>query len=205
MSINTTAAINQASRPRKSGIAAAIGGPQFFIAQLFTIIATILGVYLAGYVGFNRTLEYDRFVKAEQQANLLQALHAELEDNTNRLKEFVPLLEKTMEGHGVYADWPDLNLFIWNASAQSPVLFSIPSGAPTGLQNFYGTMQKMLSNPTTREMFQRLTSSNEADRQRFIDGFKEQIEYVEKTLLPSLASAAAAEETIIQRYRDATN
>lgn len=205
MSINTTAAINQASRPRKSGIAAAIGGPQFFIAQLFTIIATILGVYLAGYVGFNRTLEYDRFVKAEQQANLLQALHAELEDNTNRLKEFVPLLEKTMEGHGVYADWPDLQLFIWNASAQSPVLFSIPSQTPTSLQTFYGTMQKMLANPAAREMFQRLTTSNEFDRRNYIDSFKQQIEFAETTMLPSIASAAAAEQTIVQRYSDAGN
>lgn len=205
MSINTTGAINQASRPRKFGVMTAIGGPQFFIAQLFTIIATILGVYLAGYVGFNRTLEYDRFVKAEQQANLLHSLHAELQNNTTRLKEFVPLLERTMEGHGVYEDWPDLQLFIWNASAQSPVLFSIPSQAPTGLQSFYGAIQKMLSDQAAHEMFQRLTSSNTADRRRFIDQLNQQLEFAEKTMLPALASAAAAEQSVVQKYSDVSN
>src|ERR1700676_1275204 len=59
--------------PKFEGILKAIGGPQFLAAQFFTILATILGVYLAGYVGFQRTLEYDRFVKAQQQSDLLTA------------------------------------------------------------------------------------------------------------------------------------
>jgi hypothetical protein len=66
--------LNQSTRPqsrRQEGLLGALGGPQFLAAQFFTIFATVLGVYLAGYVGFQRTLEYDALIRTRQQANLL--------------------------------------------------------------------------------------------------------------------------------------
>jgi hypothetical protein len=74
--------------PKHVSFLKAIGGPQFLAAQFFIILATILGVYLAGYVGFQRTLEYDRFVKAQQRSDLLVAMHEELKQNVARLRNF---------------------------------------------------------------------------------------------------------------------
>ncbi len=75
-------------QPKGKSFIKAIGGPQFFAGQIFTILATILGVYLAGYVGFQRTLEYDRFVKAQQRSDLLTATQEELKQNIVRLQKF---------------------------------------------------------------------------------------------------------------------
>ena len=74
------ASLDEASRgPVQSGFLGSLGGPQFIIGQIFTIIATVLGVYLAGYVGFQRTLEYDRLNEAQREDAAATAAKAEEE------------------------------------------------------------------------------------------------------------------------------
>jgi hypothetical protein len=196
------ASLNQATRPQPRGVLAAIGGPQFVAAQFFTILATVLGVYLAGYVGFQRTLEYDSLVKSRQQANLLTSLHAELKDNTQRMREFVPLLQKTQEGEGVYQDWPRLYQFIWNASPENPVLFDLPPSALSGIQTFYENANVMLNNQTARQEFGSLTSSNVYSRTVFTEEFDKLVKTAETELLPSLQQAADSANELVRDYMD---
>ncbi|NJM33799.1 MAG: hypothetical protein HC850_02800 [Rhodomicrobium sp.] len=197
------ATLDEAARgPHKGGVLAALGGPQFIVAQLFTIFATILGVYLAGYVGFQRTLEYDRFVKANEQANLLRAMHAELKDNATRLREFVPRMEKTQEGHGIYGDWPRLHLFIWRASAQNQSLFTVPPQTLADMQGFYEEIEQMLNDATARSEFRSLTTSNTYSRKVFTEQFDAKIKVAETRLLPSLETAAASAEALVKDYED---
>ena len=198
-----TASLDEAARSaRRGGFLSSIGGPQFIVAQLFTILATILGVYLAGYVGFQRTLQYDRFVKAEQQANLLTSMHAELKQNTDRLRAFVPALEKTQEGQGVYADWPRLHLFIWNASAESPTVFATPPQTLAGMQAFYEDINKMLNDTRMQEAFRRITSSNAYDRKTFTEQFDAQVKIAETQLLPALRNTAANAQALMTDYAE---
>lgn len=196
------ASLDQATRQQKKGILASIGGPQFLAGQFFTIFATVLGVYLAGYVGFQRTLEYDALVKARQQANLLASMQAELQDNTKRLRAFVPLMEKTQEGHGIYQDWPRLHQFVWNSSAQNPVLYDLPPGIITGMQSFYENIGLMLGNETAHEEFKRLTTSNAHSRTQFTENFDTLLKDVETRLLTSLQEAADAANDLVRDYSE---
>jgi hypothetical protein len=196
------ASLNQATRTQPRGFLAALGGPQFVAAQFFTIFATVLGVYLAGYVGFQRTLEYDALVKTRQQANLLTSLHTELQDNTRRLREFVPLMEKTQEGHGVYQTWPRLYQFIWRASAENPVLFDVPPSVLSGMQSFYENAGDLLSNETAHQEFRSLTSSNAYSRTVFTEEFDKLVKTAETELLPSLQQAADAANGLVREYTD---
>lgn len=201
MSSIDQATMGQGARgPKRAALLAAIGGPQFIVAQMFTILATILGVYLAGYVGYQRTLEYDRLVKAREQAHLLRAMHAELTDNTVRLRAHVPKLEATFQGHGVHGDWPRLHLYIWNASADNPAVFQIPPQTLSRMQGFYETIGAMLKDDHAHEMFRRLTTSNAFERRGFTDRFDEQLSEVETSLLPSLERTAGAAEDIVRAY-----
>lgn len=188
------------SAPTKFGFFGTLGGPQFIIAQIFTIIATVLGVYLAGYVGFQRTLEYDRLNDAQRRANLMQALHAELSDNTARLRDFVPLMQKTQEGESIYRDWPRLRLFVWNASSQNSALFDAPPVAITDMQAFYEDAADLLNNRTIHEAFRRLTSSNVSDRQRVTEQLDVQVKRAETAILPTLEKAVADSEQVVSRY-----
>jgi hypothetical protein len=197
--------LNQSTRPqsrRQEGLLGALGGPQFLAAQFFTIFATVLGVYLAGYVGFQRTLEYDALIRTRQQANLLTSLHAELKDNTQRMREFVPLLQKTQEGEGVYQDWPRLYQFIWNASPENPVLFDLPPSALSGIQTFYENANVMLNNQTARQEFGSLTSSNVYSRTVFTEEFDKLVKTAETELLPSLQQAADSANELVRDYMD---
>src|SRR5215813_2443420 len=108
MSNIETIALEEVNRqPKKAaGFMSALGGPQFLAAQFFTILATVLGVYLAGYVGFQRTLEYDRFQKAQQRADLLTAIEDELKQNAVRLQKFNERLPADV-GYGLAGtEWP---------------------------------------------------------------------------------------------------
>jgi hypothetical protein len=197
--------LNQSTRPqsrRQEGLLGALGGPQFLAAQFFTIFATVLGVYLAGYVGFQRTLEYDALIRTRQQANLLTSLHAELKDNTQRMREFVPLLQKTQEGEGVYQDWPRLYQFIWNASPENEVLFDVPPGILSGMQSFYENASVMLNDQTARQEFGSLTSSNAYSRTVFTEEFDKLVKIAETELLPSLQQAADTANELVRDYMD---
>ena len=143
----------------------ALGGSQFLIAQAFAIASTIIGVYLAGYVGFQRTLEYDRLQTARQQVNLFTALQAELNDNVNRLSGLSErMLAANEEGKGIWGDWPQLRLYVWRAAAENPALFQGPPELVTGLQAFYAEVDLLITDDTLQEHFSRLTSSNAYDR-----------------------------------------
>lgn len=194
--------LDQAARPQKRGFLASIGGPQFVAAQFFTIFATVLGVYLAGYVGFQRTLEYDALVKSRQQANLLTSMHTELADNVARLRAFVPVLEKTQEGQSVYSDWPRLYQFIWQASAENPVLFDSPPSLLSGIQNFYETMGPLLNDENAKKQFRSITTSNAYFRTQFTEQFAANLDQAETQLLPALRDAAAKANDVVRDYTD---
>lgn len=197
-----TASLDEAARtPRKGGLLSSIGGPQFVVAQFFTIFATILGVYLAGYVGFQRTLEYDRYVKAQEQANLLQALHAELKHNTTRLREFVPKMEDTMNGHPIDAGWPRLRLYIWQASAENPAVFATPPQTLANMQAFFEDIGQMLDDKQMQEAFRRITSSNAYNRKVFTEQFVKEVKGAETRLLPALQDAANAASQLVEKYQ----
>lgn len=182
--------LDEASRgPARAGFIRSIGGPQFIVAQLFTIAATVLGVYLAGYVGFQRTLEYDRLVKAQQQADLLSAMHSELTDNTTRMREFAGKLDPT-GAKATYA-WPALRLYVWTAAGRTSAVFETPPQTLAGMQAFYEEIGSMLSNTQAQEWFRRSTGTYAFDRNTFKTRFEEQIKLSEETLLPTIQRAAA--------------
>jgi len=185
--------LDEASRPKRGGFLQSIGGPQFLTAQFFTIAATILGVYLAGYVGFQRTLQYDRLIKAEQQADLLKAMQAELTDNTTRLRAFFDKLDPS-GAKSVY-EWPQLRLFVWNAAGRTPAVFETPPQTLAGMQSFYDEMNRLLTNDKAHEWFRRSVSTFAYDRTQFKKRMDEQLVFAEETLLPSIRSAASASET----------
>jgi len=148
MTLNN-AALDEAQRtPEKFGVLESLGGPQFIVAQLFTIVATILGVYLAGYVGFQRTLEYDRYVKAQQQSDLLTAVYAELKDNAARVNTFASRIDET--GSVAIGEWPRLRLYVWTAAGQTTSAFDMPPVALSGMQALYDEVGETLSNPRAR-------------------------------------------------------
>jgi hypothetical protein len=187
-----TASLEEAvNGPKKADFLTAIGGPQFLLAQIFTILATVIGVYLAGYVGYQRTLQYDQFVKAQQRADLMQGLGAELKHNTTRLRGLIAQMQKTQEGTPIYRDWPSLRLYLWQAAGQTDTVFDAPPQTLADMQAFYGDVGEMLADGEARKAFRSLTSSNAYDRTQITERLEAYVKTAETTLLPSLEKAGA--------------
>jgi hypothetical protein len=200
--VMNNAALDEAQQaPQKFNLLESIGGPQFIVAQIFTIAATVLGVYLAGYVGFQRTLEYDRYVKAQQQADVLMALHAELADNAQRLKEFANKIEPA--GSSDVGEWPRLRLYVWNAAGQTTSAFDIPPEALSGMQAVYAETGEALGNPRALEWFRTTNSFFASDRTRFKETLLRNVRKAETVLMPALEKGAASSAGLIAKYSDA--
>ena len=200
MVINNSALDEATRTPEKFSFMDSIGGPQFIVAQIFTIAATVLGVYLAGYVGFQRTLEYDRFQKAQQQTELLNAVHAELRDNMVRIKDFANRIDPT--GASNEGDWPRLRLYVWHAAGQTSSAFDIPPVALQGMQSVYDEIADTLNNPRAREWFRTSNSFFSSDRSRFKETLDKNVKIAESTLLPALQAAVASSSELIAKYTE---
>ncbi len=187
---------------KSAGFLKAIGGPQFLAAQFFTILATILGVYLAGYVGFQRTLEYDRFVKAQQRTDLLNALHQELAQNVERLRKFNERLPAEV-GTGLQsAEWPHLRLFVWQAAGRSTSAMDIPPQIMIGVQSLYEDLNEMLNDADARQAFKSLATSNSYYRTQFKERLNNQLKLVEASIFPAMDDATTASAQLLKRYSD---
>jgi len=198
MALNN-AALDEAQRtPEKFGLMESLGGPQFIVAQLFTIAATVLGVYLAGYVGFQRTLEYDRYVKAQQQSDLLNAVYSELKDNANRVRDFANRIDPT--GAESVGEWPRLRLFVWRAAGQTTSAFDIPPEALAGMQEFYDETGEALTSPSVREWFKSRNAFFGPDKTRMKDALLRHVKIAETALLPALQKASATSSELTTKY-----
>lgn len=194
------ASMDQATREPRPGFIRALGGPQFLAAQFFTILATVIGVYLAGYVGFQRTLEYDRFQKAQQQSDLFQSMAEELKQNVARLRKFDERLPGDT-GYGLgSAEWPRMRLFIWQAAGRSSSLFDTPPQILADMQAFYEDISEMLVETEARESFRSLTTSNTNFRRQYKEKLAAKLNHAEKVVLPALANAQAEAADIVKKY-----
>jgi len=186
--------------PKHAGFLKSIGGPQFVAAQLFTILATILGVYLAGYVGFQRTLEYDRYVKAQQRSDLLTALREELKQNVVRLRKLNERLPADV-GTGLQgADWPHLRSFAWQAAGRSGSALEIPPQIMLDVQSLYDDVNDMLNDPEARSSFAHLSVSNGYFRTQYKEHLETKMKFVEDSIFPAMAQATNASAELLKRY-----
>jgi hypothetical protein len=181
------------SRPR-------FGNLQFLAGQIFTIIGSVVGIYLAGYVSFQRTLEYDRLVKAQQKSDLLTATREELKQNVVRLQKFNERLPAEVGTGLVGSEWPHLRLFVWQAAGHSSSAFDIPPQVLTDMQTLYGDLDLMLNDNEAHQNFRSLTQSNVFDRTKYKERLTTELKLAETSIVPALDNEIAASERVIKKY-----
>jgi hypothetical protein len=173
---------------------------QFLAGQFFTILGSVVGVYLAGYVTFRRTLEHDRLVKAQQKSNLLTAVREELKQNVIRLHKFNEQLPANV-GTGVTdSEWPRLRLFVWQAAGGSSAALDIPPQILADMQAFYGDIEMMLRDAEARQDFRSLMQSNVFNRTQFKEHLTAQLKFAETSIVAALDNAIAGSERLIKKY-----
>jgi hypothetical protein len=189
----TKAALILVREPKSDALLEAIGGPRFLVAQFFTILGTIFGVYLASYVAFQRNLKYDRFVKAQQRSDLLMAMREKLK---RKLNERLPADVGDALSEN---DWPRLRLFVWQAARRSSSALDMPQ-IIIDMQSFYDDINDMLNDRSARQSFWSLTTSNTYERRQFKERLNNQLKFVEASIFPAMKEATIASAQLLKRY-----
>lgn len=173
---------------------------QLLAGQILTILGSVVGIYLAAYVSFKRTLERDNLVRAQQNSDLLTAVREELKQNIVRLRKLDERLPADV-GHGVHSnEWPLLRLFVWQAAGRSSYAFDIPPQILADMQALYGDLELMLNDTEAHQNFRMLTQSNAFDRTQFKQRLIAQLKFAETSILPVLQSKIDVSDQLIKKY-----
>jgi hypothetical protein len=176
------------------------GGVKFLAGQFLTILASIVGVYFASYVSFQRTLKHDQLVKARQKLALLTAASEELRQNIACLRKLDERLPAD-SGRGVLnSEWPRLRLFVWQAVGRSTSAFDLPPKILTGMQALYEDLGAMLEDGKAGQHFRTLTSSDTYLRTQYKEKLSALLTSAETALLPILDKTAAEARQTVMKY-----
>lgn len=142
----------------------------FWVGQIFMIIATVIGVYLAAVEGLNQAIKFDHLTSLEKNYHLQKSLADEYQDNLHYLTEFEQFL-KSGGRYDAHKDTPQLDHFIWEAMKYSPATMETPSGILSGIRRTYSQTERTMALlqagkigvPYARQELEKIRSHGEAD------------------------------------------
>ena len=182
------------------GLLSEIGSIKFLAGQIFTILASIVGVYFASYVAFQRSLKHSKLVKAQQTSALLVAARDELQQNIARMRKLDERLPAE-SGLGLSdPDWPRLRLFVWQAVGRSSHAFDLPPAILNGLQELYEDLGGMLESVSARQDFRHLTTSNIWSRTQYKETLNALLASAETAIIPVIDKTVAEAAQTVAKY-----
>lgn len=123
----------------------------FWISQLFVVLATIVGVYLAANAGLKQAIIFDSITSQENNYYLRVSLHDELQDNVNHLRTYV---DETLSGNPSQTvlenQRPKLSQFVWETMRYSSSTLETPSLFLTEGRRFYTSAEDILQKAENR-------------------------------------------------------
>ncbi len=133
----------QVLRQRVKAVIAPGDAARFWLAQGFLVASTIIGVYLAASVGFDKAIQFEVLREERALYYLLASLRDELEDNSERIVAVAreagrrgDLSRVAMEGR--------LQTFVWDAMRESAQTFQVPARVLTGTRRFHARIRLLV-------------------------------------------------------------
>jgi len=108
----------------------------FWISQLFMIVATIIGVFLAAQEGLSQAILFDTLNSKENNFYLRYSLDNEITVNLATLKEYADMVEEN-KTYDLKAQHPALLNFVWENMKYSPATLETPSHILSKASQFY--------------------------------------------------------------------
>ncbi|MDR2462230.1 MAG: hypothetical protein LBD30_00405 [Verrucomicrobiales bacterium] len=120
----------------------------FWVSQMFILVATVAGVYLAATLGFRQAIAYGDIQSDKNNYYLRLSLKGELLDNVERVKQYAKKLESG--GFAARQQAFALDTFVWESMKFSNATLETPSDLLTESRNFYRQVadinQKVMTN-----------------------------------------------------------
>ena len=182
-----------ALRQRIRVIAAPGDAARFWLAQVFLVASTIVGVYLAASVGFDKALQFEVLREDRALYYLLVALREELEDNAGAIT--ATAREAARRGDlGRLATAGRLQTFVWDTMRESAQTFQVPARVLTGTRRFHARIGLLVEDLTrariSRALFQRRVAGEVARvRGQVLPAIDAELERLRRRLGPLVAGS----------------
>ena len=123
----------------------------FWLNQVFMVVSTIFGVYLAAQSGLEQALKFDSFSKMEDNYYLRTSLYDEVNDNANAVAEYAERLAKLPPTSEIEYFKPTLEKYIWETMQYSPTTLETPSELLTQIRRFYTRAEFLIGTVVARK------------------------------------------------------
>lgn len=144
----------------------------FWVSQIFIIVATVLGVYLAANQGFKQAVAYGELQGDKNNFFLRKSLQNELVDNVALVRGYAERLKKG--GFAARKSSFKLDTFVWESMRFSPATLETPSDLLQGSRQFYRQVAEI----------QEKVESNDYSAEKGIRLLTELADRMEKDILP---------------------
>lgn len=121
----------------------------FWVSQIFIIIATVVGVYLAAQEGLSQAIKFDALSNMQNNYHLRHALYDEVSDNVEILSHYADTVE-TVSSNSLVKMHPQRGLFVWDNMRYSANALETPSDILSDIRRLYLESEKIISNIETR-------------------------------------------------------
>lgn len=121
----------------------------FWISQIFILLATVLGVYLASSQGFRQAIAYGDVQSTRNNYYLRKSLQSEITDNIALVREYMKRLETG--GLPARKEPFSLDTFIWDSMKNSSATLETPPELLRESRQFYrgvAELQQKISDST---------------------------------------------------------
>ncbi|MCL1058783.1 hypothetical protein L2729_12405 [Shewanella gelidimarina] len=123
--------------------------PSFWISQVFMIIATIVGVYLAAQEGLSQAIIFDDLSNKQDNYYLRHALFDEVNDNVTIINEYADTVAKSSP-YDLKGIHPTMATFVWENMRYSANTLETPTQILTETRRFYMTSANIISKMESR-------------------------------------------------------
>ena len=121
----------------------------FWVSQIFIIIATVVGVYLAAQEGLSQAIKFDALSNMQNNYHVRHALYDEVSDNVEILSHYADTVE-TVSSNSLVKMHPQMGLFVWDNMRYSANALETPSDILSDIRRLYLESEKIISNIETR-------------------------------------------------------
>ena len=128
--------------PVENNSASDIKKPTFWVSQMFIVVATVLGVFLAASQGFKQAVQFDKIRDDKSNYYLRKSLQNELAENVVYIREFIKKVEDKIDKPMLV-----LETFVWNSMNYSPATLETPSELLGEAKKFYRRASEIMATP----------------------------------------------------------
>ncbi|WP_392561468.1 hypothetical protein RHO12_10000 [Orbus sturtevantii] len=114
----------------------------FWVSQIFIIIATVLGVFLAASQGYKQAVQFENMKSEKESYYLQKSLQYELQDNILLLKEYMAKLQKS-NYYGARNEPLNFYSLIWDNMKYSSSTLATPPEFLRQAQGFYREVARL--------------------------------------------------------------